>query len=607
MPKAVHLNGLSSSSPHHHHHHYHHYHHYHHKAHHHKAHHYNHQAHHHQAHHHQAHHHQAHNHHQVHRHKAHHHQVHHHNHHDNYDRASIPTVFNDIVYYKLLHHYLDNPNNYNLNNHTDPDNNNDNIDDTNNNPSCYYNYNYYYHPNNSCTDYNNRSSFTHNLATPTGIKTTDDGGLSKPTVIGIGVTAAVIVGFVFTVMAYKTRHRRHKALNQDDLFDHLPIESPKPPPPPMGNIHHHHHETDNLYNNSDYNQHNYHQGHQDHGYDHHGDHNNYDHHHDGDQGTSQHNPGDISQQTPSGNQGFGGGNGGQGGNQGFSGGNQGFGGNQGGGLDQLGSTQGPTHTGFNGGHGHHGFNGHHHHGIDSNSGPSGQGQGFGNGPSGSGSQGFGNGPSGAQPQGFTPTNQPFGPGPSQPTGNIGGTGVGGGMGVNTGVNLGHVVSTMPPPPPTPVLNLKKPPLAPRPDSTILTSPTFTAPSGLDYRTSISSVASSGILQPWEEPHNTTNMNMTGYSPPGRQNLLQQVQAAHYNQDLNYVRPPPANPPRVMVSPTIATIPPPADTKPVVRAPQDRTSSEAVGAITTTGNVSGLNTFDRRHPQLQGDGHHESIF
>ncbi|KAF9027792.1 hypothetical protein BGZ52_002032 [Haplosporangium bisporale] len=501
---VFHLNGLSSSSPHHHHHHYHHYHHYHHKAHHHKA-------HHHKAHHynHQAHHHQAHNHHQVHRHKAHHHQVHHHNHHDNYDRASIPTVFYDIVYYKFLHHYLDNPNNYNLNNHTDPDNNNDNIDDTNNNPSYYYNYNYYYHPNNSCTDYNNRSSYTHNapiqsttdpavptsnsgtitsisLATPTGIKTTDDGGLSKPTVIGIGVTAAVIVGFVFTVMAYKTRHRRHKALNQDDLFDHLPIESPKPPPPPMGNIHHHHHETDNF-------------------------------------------------------------------------------------------------------------------------GPSGQGQGFGNGPSGSGSQGFGNGPSGAQPQGFTPTNQPFGPGPSQPTGNIGGTGVGGGMGVNTGVNLGHVVSTMPPPPPTPVLNLKKPPLAPRPDSTILTSPTFTAPSGLDYRTSISSVASSGILQPWEEPHNTTNMNMTGYSPPGRQNLLQQVQAAHYNQDLNYVRPPPANPPRVMVSPTIATIPPPADTKPVVRAPQDRTSSEAVGAITTTGNVSGLNTFDRRHPQLQGDGHHESIF
>jgi len=124
---------------------------------------------------------------------------------------------------------------------------------------------------------------------------------------------------------------------------------------------------------------------------------------------------------------------------------------------------------------------------------------------------------------------------------------------------------------------------------------------------MSSVASSGVLQPWEESHNTTNISMTGYSPPIRQNLLQQVQAANYSQDVNYVRPPPPHPPRVMVSPTIATIPPPANAKPVVRAPQDRTSSEAVGAITTSGNVSSLNTFDRRHPQLQGDGYHESIF
>ncbi|KAG0333330.1 hypothetical protein BG000_009248 [Podila horticola] len=441
-------------------------------------------------------------------------------------------------------------------------------------------------------------------ATPNGVKTTDDGGLPEAAVIGIGVTAALIVGFVIMVMVYKTRHRRHKALGQDDLFDHLPIESPKPPPPPMGNIHHlaghgvghqehnnhnhndHHHETDNLYNNSEYH---HHQGH-------HGDHQGYDHHYDGDQGTSQHHPGDLNQAPnqgghgASGNQGFSGGDGGQGisGNQGFSGngqgfGNQGFGGNQGG-LDQLGSTH--THTGFEG---HHGFDGHH-------------GFGHGGGHSSGQGQGFSNGPSGAQPQGFTPTNQPFGPGPSQSTGNIGGAGIG-----STGVNLGHIVSTTPLPPAGPVLDYKKPPpLAPRPDSTI-TSPTLTSPSsGLDHRASISSVASSGILQPWDGDSAHTYANNTGYSPQSKQNLLTQVQGANYSQDLNYVRPPPHASPRVLVSPTIATIPP-ANVRPMVRAPQDRTSSEAVGAITSTGNVSSLNTFDRRHPQLQGDGHHESLF
>ncbi|KAG0024864.1 hypothetical protein BGZ81_007572 [Podila clonocystis] len=465
---------------------------------------------------------------------------------------------------------------------------------------------------------------------PTGIKTTDDGGLPKAAVIGIGVTAALIVGFVVTVMVYKTRHR-HKALDQDDLFGHLPIESPKPPPPPMDNIHHlsghyavghqahhnhnhnshHHHETDNLYDNSEYHHHN-HYGDQD--FNHHGDHQGYDHHYDGDQGTSQHHPGDFNQAPnqdghgAGGNQGFSGGDGGQGfsDNQGFSDGqgygNQGFGGNQGGGLDQLGSTH--NQTGFEG---HHGFDGQQgfdgHQGFDQGGPSSGQDQGFGNDPS--GGQGFSNGPSGAQPQGFTPTNQSFGPGPSQPTGNIGGTGIGS-TSINTGINFGYVVST-PPPPAGPILDYKKPPpLAPRPDSTI-TSPTLTA--GLDHRASISSVTSSGILQSWDGDSSSTPMNTgysTGYSPQSKQNLLAQFQAANYSQDLNYVRPPPANASsRVLVSPTIATIP--QAVKPVVRAPQDRTSSDVVGAITSTGNVSNMNTYDRRHPQLKGEGHHESMF
>ncbi|KAF9300724.1 hypothetical protein BGZ74_007560 [Mortierella antarctica] len=537
-----------------------------------------------------------------------------------------------IINHNFPHHDMVTSNDLNHNHPMDPPTNNDHMDDTSPPvipPTTVPNRTT--GPGVPTTNSGSVTSITLG-ATPTGIKTTDDGGLPKAAVIGIGVTAALIVGFVATVMVYKTRHRRHKALGQDDLFDHLPIESPKPPPPPMGNIHHlsghhagghqahhnhnhnnHHHETDNLYNNSEYHHHDhYHQGHHgDQGFNHHGDHQGYDHHYDGDQGTSQHHPSDFNQapnqggHSAGGNQGFSGGDGGQGfsGNQGFSGdgqgfGNQGFGGNQGGGLDQLNSTH--NQTGFEG---HHGFDGHQ--GFDQGSGPSsGQGQGFGNGPS--GGQGFSNGPSGAHPQGFTPTNQPFGPGPSQPTGNVGGAGIGS-MGVNTGVNFGHVVSTMPPPPAGPILDYKKPPLAPRPDSTI-TSPTLTAPlSGLEHRTSISSVDSSGNLQSWDGDSSHTHANNTGYSPQSKQNLLTQVQAANYSQDLSYVRPPPANAsPRVLVSPAIATIPP-ANVKPMVRAPQDRTSSDAVGAVTSTGNTSSLNTFDRRHPQLQGDGHHESLF
>jgi len=59
----------------------------------------------------------------------------------------------------------------------------------------------------------------------------------------------------------------------------------------------------------------------------------------------------------------------------------------------------------------------------------------------------------------------------------------------------------------------------------------------------------------------------------------------------YVPPPLSS----LTSPKVATIP--AAPKRTTNAPQEG-SSTAVGAIVTTGNVSGLNTFERRGPQFQ---------
>ncbi|KAG0009798.1 hypothetical protein BGZ81_003154 [Podila clonocystis] len=187
-----------------------------------------------------------------------------------------------------------------------------------------------------------------------------------------------------------------------------------------------------------------------------------------------------------------------------------------------------------------------------------------------------------QPQGFTPQGQPFGSDVSQPSGNVSG-GCTGSTGGSTGVGFGNTISNIPPPPSAaPLLDLKKPKYEAttvHPYSSI-SSPT----TGLDYQTRISSVSSSGILQPWE----AENSPHLGCSPQSKQNLLaqaQQAQAASYSQDLNYVRRLPANAsPRVVMPLMIATIPPPlppANTRPVRSAPQDRTSEDAMGAIVST--------------------------
>ncbi|KAG0262051.1 hypothetical protein BG011_000404 [Mortierella polycephala] len=138
-----------------------------------------------------------------------------------------------------------------------------------------------------------------------------------------------------------------------------------------------------------------------------------------------------------------------------------------------------------------------------------------------------------------------------------------------------------------------------------------------YRTSLSSAGGGGgrgpgnTMQTWDENMQQQHQQQYGYSPRNEQAFLDQ---AHYQEDgsllqhsQSYIRPSPAGmhtSSRVLpVSPRIATIPPP-QLAPEVRAPQDR-NSETVAAIVSTGNVSSLNTFDRRHPQL-GEGQFADI-
>ncbi|KAF9991102.1 hypothetical protein BGZ75_006056, partial [Mortierella antarctica] len=158
--------------------------------------------------------------------------------------------------------------------------------------------------------------------------------------------------------------------------------------------------------------------------------------------------------------------------------------------------------------------------------------------------------------------------------------------------------------------------------TMAIGPHYSSPpalqASLSHRVSNISQTSSGY---WEDPQQQQDY---GYSPTNKQSLLDQ--SRYYNQqqqqDGSYVRPPqvPAGSSAIAAtahtssrvlpipSPRIATIPPPLPTVPEVRAPQDR-NSEAVGAVTSTGNVSDINTFDRRHPQTNPEGvfDYDSVF
>ncbi|GJJ76825.1 hypothetical protein EMPS_09184 [Entomortierella parvispora] len=112
------------------------------------------------------------------------------------------------------------------------------------------------------------SSTGSSLVAPTNVKA-DPGSSGLPTsaIVGIAVAGVAFIGFFSTVFVMKARKRHHKALSQHD-FDHLPIDH-TPPAPLMSNAGYHphnhhyqdhsdhdqHHEMEPMYHGSDYNHH----------------------------------------------------------------------------------------------------------------------------------------------------------------------------------------------------------------------------------------------------------------------------------------------------------------------------------------------------------------
>ncbi|KAF9954958.1 hypothetical protein BGZ72_004152 [Mortierella alpina] len=501
-------------------------------------------------------------------------------------------------------------------------------------------------PNQTSSAYASQTAM--NIAPPSP-KTDTEGGLPTVAVVGIAVVGVLVVGFVVTVFVMKSRGtRRHKPLGQTDLFDHLPIDPPAPLPPMttsgyhpqhyMHQNHHqqhdniadhggaHQHELDNLYNNTDYHQQ------MDQQYDHHGADGHHDHHHhdynDHHQTHDTYQP-DLNQgQAHQGNfydQ-----------SQGFSDQGQAYqgqqpgggGGHQGGIPDQLGANQSGFHDPGT-------------HGI-SDQGTAYQGQ---------------------LDHHFDPSPSDQAPGHQNPLTQIGDSQP---PALHQSVNMPGPGLGGVPPPMLPlhevVPDMRRAPKinsASRPPSSqysmLLASPTnshATADYGLVDETSGPARGTMAIGSHYSSPpppqaslsHRMSNISHTssGYwdetqapqqqeyahSPTNKQSLLDQ--SRYYNQqqhqplqqDGSYVRPPQISTgssaiattahtsSRVLPvpSPRIATIPPPLPTVPEVRAPQDR-NSEAVGAITSTGNVSSINTFDRRHPQTNPEGimDHDNAF
>ncbi|KAF9110674.1 hypothetical protein BGX27_006022 [Mortierella sp. AM989] len=414
-------------------------------------------------------------------------------------------------------------------------------------------------------------------------------------------------------MKYKSRQRRHKALEQDDMFDHLPID-PSSPAPLMkmtsGTGHHypHHHGNDNYYqqnmhnqgemhghelepmyeNGGEYNQmhhmdhtggdmhHDYHNHHHDTHYDHdpgqtnmQSDMHNHSHGYDN---PYQDQPGqsNMHHQEPGFNQG---GNG-----QGFQGdGGQGF--------------QGDGGQGFQGGDGQ-GFQG-------------GDGQGF----QGNGGQGF----QGDGSQGFTQTQPTSTPGSGGMMNQCPTPGDPGISQLNPVQTVGGIQQLpiagfsggLPPAPVPPLVNRPNTGSKPRPDSsnqysilmpTSPTNSTFSGEGGLIDGTSIPAQGAMTIAPlPLDYRHSIASSNDSwedksqeyGYSPQSKQALLNQTR--YYDASASQ-----HNSGRVFASPNIATIS--AINPSGVRSPQDATQVDVYGSATSAGFASSLNTFDRRHPQ-----------
>jgi hypothetical protein len=175
--------------------------------------------------------------------------------------------------------------------------------------------------------------------------------------------------------------------------------------------------------------------------------------------------------------------------------------------------------------------------------------------------------------------------------------------------LGVLGSSGPVPPAGPV----PPPLVNRPKTNSLTRPESTAFYSVLMPVSPTTTNHSADLSHIEEalathaPIDTTAIPVDsvdsvaqdlGYSPQSKKVLLDQTRYHDATSSQHTSS-------RVFQSPRIATVP--STQPPEIRAPQER-HSEHVGSIISTGNVSSLNTFDRRHPQShEGDSARDSLF
>ncbi|KAG0292599.1 hypothetical protein BGZ98_002528, partial [Dissophora globulifera] len=420
-----------------------------------------------------------------------------------------------------------------------------------------------------------------NSASPTAAATDGAGGsgLPKVAVIGITIAGVVFIGFISTVLVFRNRthRRRHKPLNQDDLFDHLPIEPPSVSPL-MSGAGYHQHQHHKNHNHHDYNDDDHHGGHHESEpmYHHHGGHHDPNFHHDPSQGQGQAHQGGQNQGLDGQGQAHQGGNGVQ--HQGISDQGQAHYGQPG--QNQGVSGQGGAHQGYDPNFTHHGPSntGFHHHGPTS--GPSTHGAPVQHVPQNPISN------TGGAHQIPLPTGQPMSP--------------------PGGINIGPPVGPIPPP-----LHLLTKPKGGRPDSSTQYSMLLPSPTNTNFSTDLglideTSIPAQGTMTigplPIEPEYHLSprssigsrwggsagggggggdGMQEFGYSPQSKQTLLNQ---ARY-QDLTSSSFPsssssPHTSSRVLPSsPQVATIP----SRPTneIRNPQDRNS--VVGKITTTGN------------------------
>ncbi|KAG0020146.1 hypothetical protein BGZ80_004697 [Entomortierella chlamydospora] len=213
-------------------------------------------------------------------------------------------------------------------------------------------------------------------------------------------------------------------------------------------------------------------------------------------------------------------------------------------------------------------------------------------------------------KGSKPTTTPggngaMGQGPT-PGGAIGGGFGGGSQGISNVNPLQHIgagVGQLPPP-----INLQTRPsggFKVRPDSSnqyailMPASPTITTLSGEGGLVDDTSVPAQGTVTvaplPLDYRHSITSSNDSwddrsqdlGYSPHNTQTVLNQ--SRYYDATSSQ-----HNSGRVFPSPNIATIPVAHSSE--VRSPQDSSHEVKFDSIVSNGNVSSLNTFDRRHPQ-----------